>query len=175
MGTNDTKTKPEKQKIYNGYGHWHTTQIQKTVENPTMQKPMASSKWHELRIRKTTDLRWPWPQTHKANPEDRRSPNIWKPMYTKKWHENRTRKPKDLRWLWPPIHKQIQKTLEIQTVTNLRTPTHDTKPETWKQEVYVGHGHRHTKPTQKPVEIQTFTNLWTPKNDTISEQEKQQI
>ena len=34
------KTKQEKTNIYNSYGHRHTMQIQKPVENPSMYKPM---------------------------------------------------------------------------------------------------------------------------------------
>ena len=35
---NDTKSEPEKQKIYDGYGHQHTKQIQKTQESKHIYK-----------------------------------------------------------------------------------------------------------------------------------------
>ena len=71
-----------KTKIYDGYGHRHTKQIQKTVEIQTFTNLLAPKKWQEIRTRKTKDLWWLWPPTHKANPEDRRNPNIYKPIDT---------------------------------------------------------------------------------------------
>ena len=140
----------ENNKIYDGYGHRHAEQIQKTQERIhiyTIWAPKNDTKSHlEQNIQWLTI-------TRNHNQKNNRFLMAMATDTQTKFRRGRI----------PNIF------------TNLWTPKNDTKSKPEKQKIYDGYGHRHTKQIQKTVEIQTFEDLWTPKNDKTSEPGKLQI